>query len=250
MGQVERAMEAASLGTPIVGTVQEDGTILLASPQILPSVFMLDDGTSRFSSVAPHIAIGHSGISADGRVLVAAAQRLAVEHAYTFDEPIPIDLFLEEMSLLMQEYTMKPATRPFGTILLIAYLPRQDYGGRPELFRIDPSGAVTTVEGNFAIINGKFSSEIQARIADLSRTSDDDDDDSTINDNDGSNNKTERRLRSLCEILQDAIMSTKSSSSTTTTQQQKDIVLPSTIIGASLTRQDGFQVKRWSIKKD
>lgn len=35
--------------------------------------------------------------------MTAAAQRMAVEHAYTFDEPIPIESFLEGVSLLFQE---------------------------------------------------------------------------------------------------------------------------------------------------
>jgi hypothetical protein len=40
---------------------------------------------------------------------------MAIQHEYAYDEPyIPVDLFLEEMSLLFQEYTMKPASRPPG----------------------------------------------------------------------------------------------------------------------------------------
>lgn len=233
LGQVERAMEAASLGTPIVAVVK-DGKILLASPQILPSVFMLDDGTARFSSVAPHIVVGHSGISADGRVLLASAQRLAVEHSYTFDEAIPVDLFLEEMALLIQEYTMKPGTRPFGTTLLIAHLPK-DEDKRPELFRIDPSGAVTKVENDVAVINGKYSVETHSKFSELSSSSSD------------SKDGTERDLKTLCEILKDALSSNSSSSKK---ESEKVSLLPSTIIGASLTRQEGFAIKRMKSDKE
>jgi 20S proteasome alpha/beta subunit len=114
LNQVERAMQAAEQGTPVVAVVKTD-SVILAAPQVLPSpAFTLDDGTSRFLLLTPEIMISHSGLSADGRILVAAAQRLAVEHEYTFDENISVGIFLEELSLLFQEYTMKPATRPFG----------------------------------------------------------------------------------------------------------------------------------------
>jgi 20S proteasome alpha/beta subunit len=171
LGQVERASQAAALGTPIVAVVvacQSDTDtdrrrIILASPQALPHALIKDDGTARFSPISPHIAVAHSGISADGRVLVAAAQRLAIEHAYTFDEPIPIELFLEEVSLMFQEYTMKVAARPFGVVLLVAHCPTasastdslsgQQQPQPPQLYRIDPSGGVTSLGNTCAVIN-------------------------------------------------------------------------------------------------
>jgi 20S proteasome alpha/beta subunit len=157
LSQVDRAMEAAGLGTPIVALCRRnqsgDCSILMASPQALPSPLIKDDGTARFSRVTPRIAVAHSGLSADGRVVVAAAQRMAVEHAYTFDESIPIELFLEEVSLLFQEYTMKAASRPFGVTLLVGYLPLDDNeeADMPQLYRIYPSGAVESL-GSFGVI--------------------------------------------------------------------------------------------------
>ncbi len=158
--QVERAMEAAALGTPIVALCRRnldgDGCIILmASPQALPSPFINDDGTARFSRVTPQIVVAHSGLSADGRIVVAAAQRMAVEHAYTFDEPIPIELFLEEVSLFFQEYTMKPGCRPFGVTLLVGYLPSSSGGddsqNTPQLYRIYASGAVESL-GSYGVV--------------------------------------------------------------------------------------------------
>jgi 20S proteasome alpha/beta subunit len=167
LGQVERALEAAQQGTPIVALIYGNNTnpassgILLAAPQVLPDLFTLDDGTPRFSLVTPEIAVAHSGLSADGRVVVAAAQRLARQHEYTFDESIGITIFLEELSLLFQEYTMKPAARPFGVSLVVAYLPRIKAGGGegsmdiavPALYRVDPSGHVEAL-GVIAVVHG------------------------------------------------------------------------------------------------
>jgi len=231
LGQVERAMEAASMGTPIVAIAYEKSNeILLASPQVLPSVFMLDDGTARFSSVAPHIVMAHSGISADGRVLIAAAQRLAVEHAYTFEEAIPIDLLLEEMSLLFQEYTMKLASRPFGSTILVAHLPSTVPGSepdqKPQLFRIDSSGSVTVLEDGVAIINGNLSEATKEKLTKLSHSM--------------SLNSQGNDLKSLCDILQESIAPKVFGKMDTETVQ-----LPSCTLGASFTAEVGLKIQRF-----
>jgi 20S proteasome alpha/beta subunit len=157
--QVQRALQAAEHGSPIIGVVVNDTSIILAAPQVLP-YFAIDDGSSRFALITPEIVIAHSGLSADGRILVAAAQRLAVEHEYFFDENIPISIFLEELSLLFQEYTLKPGTRPFGASIVIAYVPsamtQLSIGDKtPELYRIDPSGNIENL-GKTIIVHGSL----------------------------------------------------------------------------------------------
>jgi len=143
--QVEYAtLAAATLGdTPILATIINtpvQARILFCSRQTLPSPLIKDDGTPRFISICPGIAMTHSGLSADGRVLLAAAQRLAIEHEYTYDEDIPISIFLEELSLLFQKYTMKPGSRPFGCSLIIGDCTCSS--GVPALYRMGPSGVV------------------------------------------------------------------------------------------------------------
>jgi len=288
LGQVERAMIASSLGTPIVAVIKND-RILLASPQILPSPFMKDDGTTRFAPITQHIVMAHSGISADGRVLIAAAQQLAIEHAYTYDENIPIDLFLEEMSLLFQEYTMTPGVRPFGAIVLIAYIP-PDGGGmgmgaekeeerrRPRLFRIDPSGSVTSYDNNndedndgkdnksvIAMVNANFaktrSSGLESNLRDFGENTDT----TTVEDD----------LMRISRILEEAISQkerggavsniifgpksnekkkNRGNEDGTSTVQEEDhrpmvVTLPSAIISACLTRDVGLQVHRRPLKE-
>ena len=157
LGQVEWAQLAAAQGTPIIGVVLPSG-IFLAAPQVLPSpLLMEDDGTSRFSPITTEILVAHSGLSADGRVVVEKAQRMAISHEYTFDEQIPIEIFLEELSLHFQEYTMKPGVRPFGTTIVVAHLPRssQPESQSPCFYRIDPSGTVTAL-GKCAVVNGNL----------------------------------------------------------------------------------------------
>jgi 20S proteasome alpha/beta subunit len=176
LGQVDRAMQAASLGTPVVAFVRDNRHIVMVSPQVLPSPLILDDGTARFAKVTNEIMIAHSGLSSDGRVIVAAAQRMAVEHEFTFEESMPIDMFLEELSLLYQEYTMKAAARPFGVTLLVGYLPaNDDAAADPQpaaLYRLDPSGSVRQVK-DFAMLNGNLErTQLKALLDDLTKTMD------------------------------------------------------------------------------
>lgn len=154
LGQVERAMQAAAQGTPIVGLIVNQTTIFMAAPQILPSPLMQDDGTRRFSQLTDEICIAHSGIAADGRVLVAEAHCIAMEYQYTFDEPVPLQYLLEELAQIFQAYTMMQGARPFGSSLLVAYSPRNRSIGEVACFyRVDPSGAITTL-GECAVVHG------------------------------------------------------------------------------------------------
>ncbi|GAX26051.1 hypothetical protein FisN_4Hh448 [Fistulifera solaris] len=168
LGQVERAMEAAPQGIPIVGLIVSNSTIVMAAPQILPSPLMQDDGTRRFSQLTNEICIAHSGIAADGRVLVAEAHRIVVEYQYTFDEPAPLPYLLEELAQIFQQYTMKPGARPFGTSLLIGFNPLDRSSGEvPCFYRIDPSGAVTTL-GEYAVIHGELATtDVRERLQEI-----------------------------------------------------------------------------------
>lgn len=160
LGQVERALQSASAGTPIVAfaaSIKNESFIFLIAPQILPNFFMIDDGTPRFSQVSDQLIMSHSGLSADGRVLMTAAKRLAIEYKYTFDEEISCEIFLEQMSLLMLEYTMRAGTRPFGASLVIGFVPRNHATYQsplsPRLYHLDPSGKIEVLD-SCSVING------------------------------------------------------------------------------------------------
>lgn len=166
LNQVERASRAACCGTPVIA-LRRPSCFLLAAPQALPHALVEDDGTARFSRVSSDLVVAHSGVAADGRIAVAAGQRVAIEHEFTFDEPVPVRVFLEAMALLFQEYTMKAGARPFGCTLLVGSL---ESG---ELFRLDPSGAVETL-GTCGVI-GSLADKLQSKVEDLSRKEDGDD---------------------------------------------------------------------------
>jgi len=153
LAQVEHASTAASLGPPVAAVALASGRgAVAASLFASPGPLVDDDGTARFVRITDSIAVAHSGVSADGRAVVSAAQRMAIEYGYTFDGggdteggELPIDVFLEEVSDLFQRYTMKAGCRPFGCSLLVLHLPASPaLSGRKDcrIYRIDPSGSV------------------------------------------------------------------------------------------------------------
>lgn len=234
------------MGTPVVAVVKPD-RIVMAAPQVLPSPLMEDNGTSRFAKITPEIMIAHSGLSADGRVLLTAAQGIAIQHEYTYDESIPIELLLEDLASLFQEYTMKPSVRPFGAILLIGYMPakssrRRDTGKaftEPMLFRIDPSG---TVEGlkDYAIVNGHLDrTQLPTNLKELVAKEDAAGDSS-------SSSWEESLARALQASLQEQASKkvSRSSLSTDGENQQYDDPIE-TIISASITSGGCYRVDRF-----
>jgi 20S proteasome alpha/beta subunit len=215
LGQVERANQAAARGIPILVLTttrgngnDNDDCIVMAAPHVLPNALTIDSGTMRFAQVSSTILLAHSGLTADGRVLMTAAQRLAVEHEYVFDEDIPIAVFLEEMSLLFQEYTMKEGVRPFGASLIVASLStgpavvaNRFRGGGPQIYRIDPSGSVTAL-GSFALVNGgdnpPAAERMRERLAELYSAS-------SSSSSSSKDSSVEDDLKSLVGILQDEL---------------------------------------------
>lgn len=151
--QVESAIRASTLGVPVI-CAKYDGGIVFVSPHAhaLPSPLIRDVGTLRITHICKNIVVAHSGVGADGRVLVAEAQRIAIEHAYTFDEDIPITSFLNQLALLYQKYTMKASVRPFGCALLVAHCGGDDSDHDCQIYQLDPSGALQLMDEGIGMI--------------------------------------------------------------------------------------------------
>jgi hypothetical protein len=141
LGQVQRAVQAAARGVPLIAFVDTHTEALwLAAPQRLPSVCMTDDGTARWGRVTPNIVVAHTGVGADGRLLLQRAHQIALSHDYQYGTAIPLATLLQELALVLQEATRHAGGRPGGATLLVAHLPSH---GRPTLVRLDPSGSMT-----------------------------------------------------------------------------------------------------------
>jgi 20S proteasome alpha/beta subunit len=234
LGQVERAIKAGNMGPPVVA-IATDRNVFMVAPQVLPSPFIIQDGTTRFVQVTKEVLVSHTGLSADGRVLIAAAQILAIEHEYTFDEEIPVELLLQELSLLYQEYTMKPAARPFGCTLVVGFNPCKtscysaSSSREPMIYRIDPSGTVT--KSKTLVTNDVFErTDLPQVIERILKESNEE-------------SVQERLLKAVQQTIQQQIIKKKGTA--TTTKDDYDIIIDC-ILAASLSSDGIFSTKRHS----
>jgi len=131
--QVEYAMEAVKLGTPVLG-LRSDTHVVLATfkkaqselAQHQKKVFKIDD----------HMCFGMSGLTADGRVLAEYMRNECLNHRYVYDGPMMIGRLVSQVADMSQQKTQNSSKRPYGVGLLVAGC---DETG-PHLFETCPSG--------------------------------------------------------------------------------------------------------------
>jgi len=144
--QVENAAEATRKGALIAGAVAIDGVVLVKR---LPSpvegerrleLAIINNPTSRIRPIhrlAPSIAVGFTGINADGQsVLKEAVKRLSLGKAKG-----DVDVYQvgDELASIMHEHALDRNSRVLGVLFIVAGL---DSDGTPRLLLIDPSGGL------------------------------------------------------------------------------------------------------------
>ena len=121
--QLEYAHAATNLGPTLIAIPLphlSTQLIITIQPKSSISPLITNDGTSRIIPLTNTLLLSHTGLSADGRVLTAAAQRIIVEYAYTYQEPMSIQDLGMSLSSLVQEYTLKSGCRPFGSCIVLS----------------------------------------------------------------------------------------------------------------------------------
>ena len=147
--QVAHAVRASQSGVPVVALAssrdKEFDGVYFASPQRLlaSSPLALGDGTPRFVQITDSICLGHTGVTSDGRALVTKAMELALSHRYVYGMEITQEELLAGLSAEMQSYTHKPGCRPYGALVVVGCLGRED--DEHNLFQIDPSGTIRSL---------------------------------------------------------------------------------------------------------
>lgn len=131
--QIEYAMEAVKMGTPIVGLRSDTHAVLcsfkraqseLATHQ--KKIFKIDD----------HLGMGVSGLTADARVLSDYMRNECLNNRYIYDAPMNVGRLVTQVADKSQLKTQNSSKRPFGVGLLIA---GYDEKG-PHIFETCPSG--------------------------------------------------------------------------------------------------------------
>ncbi|KAJ2784258.1 proteasome component pup2 [Coemansia javaensis] len=145
--QVEYAIEAIKLGTTAIGIRTGEGALLAVEKRIT-SPLLVADSIEKILEIDGHVACAMSGLTADSRTMIEHARVEALNHTFSYQEPIPVESVTQAVCDLAlrfgegadgQESTM---SRPFGVALLIAGVDERG----PQLYHTDPSGTFLRYE--------------------------------------------------------------------------------------------------------
>jgi len=132
--QVEYAKETVNQGTPAVGTLFEDGVLLVVDKRILEKL-VIPSSVEKIMQIDEHVCAAISGLPSDGRVLVERAQIVAQNHRNTYDEKIDVKSLVKDICNQKQAFTQYGGMRPYGVSLLVAGVDE-----KPRLFMTEVSG--------------------------------------------------------------------------------------------------------------
>mmetsp|Transcript_23313 Transcript_23313/g.38363 ORF Transcript_23313/g.38363 Transcript_23313/m.38363 type:complete len:250 (-) Transcript_23313:365-1114(-) len=135
--QVEYAMEAISHAGAAIGILATDGIVLAAEKKITSTLLEASRSSEKMYKIDDHIACAVAGITSDANILINYARLAAQRYTLSYQEPIPIEQLLQNVSDLKQGYTQYGGQRPFGVAFLFCGWD-QHFGF--QLYQSDPSG--------------------------------------------------------------------------------------------------------------
>lgn len=130
--QLEYAMEAVKQGSATVGLKSRTHAVIVALKRAQSD---LTAHQKKLVRIAPHIVIGISGLTADGRSLGSFMRTECLHSDYVFSRPLPVPRLVQAVGNKTQKPTQRYGRRPFGVGILIA---GYDEKG-PHIFQTCPS---------------------------------------------------------------------------------------------------------------
>ncbi|EJW04116.1 hypothetical protein EDEG_01596 [Edhazardia aedis USNM 41457] len=147
LNQCENALKAALNGSLSLSARSDDG-IVLASLKYFPKL-VEKESISKVFKVCDSIGMTYSGLQPDFRVIYDKAILLAEDYKYVYGRYPYADVFVHNLSRVIQEYTQKGGLRPFGVLLLICGFVEEKINGEvkvvPMLYQMEPSGSFQEV---------------------------------------------------------------------------------------------------------
>eukprot|EP00754_Rhynchopus_humris_P043724 Rhum_TRINITY_DN3480_c0_g1::Rhum_TRINITY_DN3480_c0_g1_i2::g.10942::m.10942/K02728/PSMA4; 20S proteasome subunit alpha 3 len=149
--QVEYAVAAIKNAPLTLGMLTDEGVLLVAErPQHSE---LLDAEKSEEQDISgdkmylidDHVAVSVAGLTADANTLINHARLTAQRHAYSHQEPMPVENLVHQLSDIKQGYTQMGGLRPFGVSFLYA---GWDAAFGYQLYHSDPSGNYSAWKAN------------------------------------------------------------------------------------------------------
>jgi 20S proteasome subunit alpha 4 len=109
-----------------------------------------DNLTNQIYRLDDHLVAAFTGLNADARVLVNNARVECQVYRLNYDSKPTINYISRHISKLMQKYTQKGGSRPFGFSLMLAtcQVDPVTKDSTPLLYQIEPSGMITFYRAN------------------------------------------------------------------------------------------------------
>jgi 20S proteasome alpha/beta subunit len=161
--QVDYAMKSIANGDPVVCMKCADGVIVMTGKAHQASSntgrrAILSKSSKRIT-IEEHISIFPVGLLFDSIAMTDHCKAVAAKYKRSFGEPIPIDLFVDQVAADFHRATAQAPGRPFGLgLVAVGYDRRRGY----EVYSILPDGSSHSWNG---LALGRKSTETQASLA-------------------------------------------------------------------------------------
>lgn len=138
--QCNNALRAALNSALSLGCSSPEGCVLVSSKNL--STLVDKSCYHKVFTVCPSIGVTYSGLQPDIRVQLGMAQRICQDYYDVYGRYPFLDVFMNEFSLNVQEFSQKGGVRPFGTFLIFCGATRSG----PCCYQMDPSGSFKNVD--------------------------------------------------------------------------------------------------------
>ncbi|XP_039253926.1 proteasome subunit alpha type-1-like [Styela clava] len=115
--QIEYAMEAVKQGSATVGLKSKTHAVIVALKRAQSD---LTAHQKKLIRIAPHVVIGISGLTADGRSLGNFMRRECLHSEFVFERPLPVSRLVSTVGNKTQIPTQRYGRRPVGVGILVA----------------------------------------------------------------------------------------------------------------------------------
>jgi len=130
-------MEAISHAGTALGILASDGIVLAAEKKLTSKLLEPSKSSEKMYMIDEHAACAVAGITADANILINQARLHAQRYRFSYQEPQPVELLVQQLADEKQAYTQYGGLRPFGVSMLYAGWDKT-YGF--QLYKSDPSG--------------------------------------------------------------------------------------------------------------
>ena len=116
--QVEYAGKIVEQGTMGTAVIYSDG-VLFGADKKVASKLILPESIEKLFKIDEHVGAISAGLVGDARRLVQIARKQAQENRMYYEEKIPVETLVKEISAVKQLFTQYAGMRPFGVSFVI-----------------------------------------------------------------------------------------------------------------------------------